>query len=138
MLFLPTPEAKKYLEDVRAFADRRGPEIRAKLESKIQYLTEFGGHRDGELVDPSRFVVIIIPDSAPFSFSIGWYKRKESLGTTQIPIEKFADLKTRGSFYDFYMNGGMIYYGPGDNGVGGPQFSVRSGSEKDEDWSVNT
>ena len=37
-----------------------------------------------------------------------------------------------------WFNGGCIYYGPGETGVGGPQFSVRIGSDLDEDWSINT
>lgn len=36
-----------------------------------------------------------------------------------------------------WINGGLIYYGPGDTGVSAPQFSVRIGDSK-EGWSVNT
>lgn len=36
-----------------------------------------------------------------------------------------------------WINGGLIYYGPGDTGVGAPQFSVRIGDTR-EGWSVNT
>lgn len=135
MLYFPTPEAKQYLEDVRAFADRRGPEIRAKLEAQITRLEEYGGTKDGVLVDPSRFVVVLSSDRAPFSFNISWYSRKVDMA---VPIEKFADDKTRSAFYNYFMNGGLIYYGPGESGVSGPQFSVRSGSESDEDWTINT
>lgn len=35
------------------------------------------------------------------------------------------------------MNGGLIYFGPGDTGIGGPQYSVRLG-ETTEGWSVHT
>lgn len=35
------------------------------------------------------------------------------------------------------MNGGLIYFGPGDTGVGDPQYSVRLG-ETTEGWSVHT
>lgn len=135
MLHLPTPEAKKYLEEVRAFADSRGPEIRAKLEEKIKYLEEYGGTKEGVLVDPSRFVVVLSSDRSPNSFNVSWYLRKVDHA---VPIEKFIDDKTRSAFYNYFMNGGLIYYGPKESGVGGPQFSVRSGSESDEDWTVNT
>lgn len=37
-----------------------------------------------------------------------------------------------------WFNGGMIYYGPGDSGVGAPQYSVRIGTDLEEDWSINT
>lgn len=130
MLYLPTPEAKQYLETVRAFADSRGPEIRAKLEEKIKYLDEYGSTGD-----PSRFVVVLSSDRSPNCFNVTWYMRKVDMA---VPIEKFIDDKTRSAFYNYFCNGGLIYYGPGENGVSGPQFSVRSGSESDEDWTVNT
>lgn len=135
MLYFPTPEAKQYLEDVRAFADRRGPETRAKLEAQIKYLEEYGGMKEGVLVDPSRFVVVLSSDRSPHSFNVTWYLRKVDHA---VPIEKFIDDKTRSAFYSYFMNGGMIYYGPQESGVSGPQFSVRSGSETDEDWTINT
>lgn len=35
------------------------------------------------------------------------------------------------------IHGGLIYYGPGDSGVGAPQFSVRIG-DTSEGWSIHT
>ena len=36
-----------------------------------------------------------------------------------------------------WFNGGCIYFGAGDNGVGEPQFSVRIG-DSSEGWSIHT
>ena len=37
-----------------------------------------------------------------------------------------------------WINGGLIYYGPGDQGFGAPQFSVRMPNETKEGWSSHT
>lgn len=37
-----------------------------------------------------------------------------------------------------WFNGGLIYFGKGDTGVDGPQFSVRLGDTSEEGWSVHT
>ena len=37
----------------------------------------------------------------------------------------------------FWFNGGLIYHGKGDSGVGEPALAVRIG-ELDESWSIHT
>lgn len=37
-----------------------------------------------------------------------------------------------------WFNGGLIYFGKGDTGVDGPQYSVRLGDSYEEGWSVHT
>lgn len=127
-------ENKKGYDEVVEFAKRRG--VLGELESRLQYLggyackTEMG-------VDETRTVCVLSHDFAPYSWGIRMYRRKANI--TVDPKNVTLD-NWRGGLdrhYDFMFNGGLIYYGPGESGVSGPQFSVRNGSSH-ETWEINT
>ena len=58
-------------------------------------------------------------------------------------VQLYKDFAPYSFTFQEYINdkpaiyGGLIYYGPGDTGVSGPQFSVRIGDTR-EGWRVNT
>lgn len=81
--------------------------ITDKFLEKLEYLNNFRP----DIVEKVR----LFYDWAPNSFGfVMWLKSGES-----------------------WLNGGMIYHGPGDSGVGAPTYSVRIG-ELDEGWSIHT
>lgn len=108
---------QKYLEAVKAFADRRGPEIRKILEDRLSYLDGYAGKE--------RTRCHLFPDG-PHSFNFLMERKNETLSTEQ-----------GREIYDRWFNGGLTYYGAGDSGVGSPQFSVRLVADK-EGWEINT
>ena len=40
--------------------------------------------------------------------------------------------------YQYWFNGGLIYFSSGDSGVGLPQLSVRIGDTSKSGWDVHT
>lgn len=64
--------------------------------------------------------VMVYSDHSPYSFYWVWESTKDGGVTWQREI-----------------NGGMIYFGDGDSGVGAPQFSVRIG-DTNEGWQLHT
>ena len=108
MLDVKSPE---HLKKVKEFAASKG--LLEQLESKLQFLDEYAeGNTRCELY----------PDFAPYSFYFQIYLKAEaSAAGKEVP----------------YLNGGLIYYGKGESGVGTPQFSVKTGELK-EGWSIHT
>jgi hypothetical protein len=101
---------------VIAFAEKRG--IVPKLAREMEYLDKYA--ENGER---GRTKCVLMHDFAPHSFYFDMYIKKDGE-------------------YEHWFNGGCIYYGEGDTGVGGPQFSVRleaaTGGEAPEGWSIHT
>jgi hypothetical protein len=106
-------QCEEYLAKVREEADKIG--MRAKLEEQLAYLDGYAG-RDETRCD-------LYKDFAPLSFGFTMYKKSKSG-----PFE---------GEYLRWFNGGCIYYGPTDMGVGEPQLSVRLVAGE-AGWSINT
>lgn len=104
---------KRYLKDVIAFAKRTGQ--LASLKQNLQYLNGYACHGD-----PKKTRCRLFTDHAPQSFYFVMQLRQKD-----------------GSYRDWF-NGGCIYYGPGESGVGDPQFSVRLGNTSKSGWTINT
>lgn len=114
--------AQKRLEETRAFADKVG--ARNELEEQLEYL---GGYANSP--EEQKTVCLLYTDFAPYSFGFTMYRLVSEDGQKK---EKR------------WFNGGLIYYGPGDTGVDGPQFSVSLegafgvGRANKHRWEVNT
>ena len=115
-------ECEKYLEEVRAAADKIGK--RESLEKELKYLSEYACHVDdsygNDCIDLDRTHCLLYTDFAPLSFGFVMQLRQED-----------------GSYKNWF-NGGLIWFGPGDTGVGLPQLSVRLGDTSKAGWSVHT
>lgn len=108
----------EHLKEVRAFAQRVG--AAARLQRWLDYLDTYA-----ENDDRGRTRCLLHKDFAPNSFYFLMEVRKPD-GT-----------------YERWFNGGLIYYGPGETGVGEPQFSVSltrtvGGEAPAHDWEVHT
>lgn len=106
--------------------------------SNLKYLEGYGCSPE----DPTKCLVLLGYDSSPLSFSVQWFWRKgKTLWTPELCRSHFKDYGPGWGWieenYDRWLNGGLIFYGDGDSGVGGPQFSVRIGSTE-AGWSINT
>lgn len=101
-----------YLEQVFEFAEKRGltPNLVAQLE-QLSRLGSFGGEVPTE--------VRLWKDHAPFSFEFAIYSWSD-LDRTKEP--------------KFYMNGGLIYHGKGEQGE--TTLSVRF--DTNECWQLHT
>lgn len=146
MLFVPTDtddrfNSKFHLNAVKEFADNTG--LRENLDRSLEYLNGYACHLDDpELADPTRTVVLLTPDYGVFgkrenatpSFSFVIRSRKKD-APKRAP-EEITEEVTRNE-YEFWFNGGLLFYGAGDSGVGGPNFSVRLNAEK-AGWSIHT
>lgn len=82
-------------------------ELEPRFMKRLQYLNDYAGDRS----QGCR----LYKDFSPLSFEI-------------------VMLDAKGGRW---FNGGLIYHGRGDDGVGGPSYSVRLG-DLDEDWSIHT
>jgi hypothetical protein len=102
---------EEHLAAVRAFAESRG--LSEKLQEKLDYLDTYA---EGD--DRGRTRCMLFAE-APYSFYFVMECRRPD-GT-----------------YAMWFNGGLIYFGEGDTGVGAPQFSVRIGTTE-EGWEVHT
>jgi len=105
-------ESQEYFDTVKAKAVELG--LEKKLQEKLDYL---GGYACHETPEDTR--CRLFQDRAPLSFEFVMEKRQPD-GT-----------------YKRWFNGGMIFYGAGDQGFGAPQFSVRIGN-LDAGWSIHT
>jgi hypothetical protein len=107
----------KNMEEVRAFADSRGPEIRKILEDRLNYLDSYAGRE--------RTRCTLSPERG-YNFFFRMERKNETLSEgREEPV------------YDPWFVGGLIYYGAGETGIGAPQFSVRLIADK-EGWEINT
>ncbi len=115
MIYLETQEQRDYLDRVRAFADKLGPEMREQLEEKLNYLHGYGC--TNRQFDYSRCSLYDDRTPGGFSFTIECLKKGE---------------------YVYWMNGGLLYHGPHDGwGSGaGPTFAVTV--TPTTGWSVHT
>ncbi len=110
-------KCEDYLKSVRKFAQETGQVD--KLQDRLNYLARFACDPANPSGALEATKCVLFKDSAPNSFLFDMLK-------------KGSDSK-----YRFWFNGGLIYYGQNDSGVGAPQFSVRvSGS--DSGWEINT
>ncbi len=112
-------ECEEYLQSVREAADKLG--LRENLE---EYLTDLETYacplgEDQNVVDLTYTRCVLWKDFAPFSFYF------------------IMEKKQKDGSYARWFNGGMIFYGAGETGVGAPQYSCRLGSTK-AGWSINT
>lgn len=80
---------------------------RAQLDDRLAFLD---GYAQG------RAKCILYADFAPYSFEF-----------------VLLDAKTGAKWF----NGGLLYFGPGDDGSGDPQFSVRLDS-RESGWEIHT
>lgn len=81
--------------------------ILEKFLNRIKYLNGYAGERSKGCC--------LFSDFSPFSF-------------------EFLVLDSEGNDW---FNGGLVYFGAGESGVSGPQYSVRIG-DTSEDWSIHT
>lgn len=84
----------------------------SQLQSKLDYLNNYGSGANKETK------CLLYKDFAPNSF-------------------EFTMLEKRNGEFSPMFNGGLIYYGDGESGVGSPQFSVRLNTTG-SGWSINT
>lgn len=100
------------LAEARAFADQVG--ARRELEVQLEYLSTYAG---------SENVCDLYRDFAPHSFRF----------VVQTP-------EREGETRRVVLKGGLLYYGPGEGGVGLPQLSVSMSSTdaKKHRWEVHT
>lgn len=111
-------KCEDHLKSVRAFADTLGPEVRKQLEDKLSYLEHY--RSDTCLCD-------LYADSAPHSFLFTLYGPSKDDGAR-----------------DHWFTGGLIFYGPHQSGVGGPQYSVSLAGAtgqpeaRDARWEIHT
>jgi hypothetical protein len=103
-----------YLESVKAFAERTGQT--EKLQEQLDYL---GGYACN---DGRQTRCLLYRDSSPQSFAFMMQIKRET-----DPDESYRD----------WFNGGLLYYGVGEDGVSDPQFSVRLDSSS-QGWEVHT
>jgi hypothetical protein len=111
-------QCEEHLDKVIEFAEKRG--IVDKLADAMEYLDKYAEHGDR-----GKTKCVLMSDFAPYSFY--FLMQRRFAGTDH---------------YDTWFNGGCIYYGPGDTGVGLPQLSVRleaaTGGDSREEWSIHT
>lgn len=101
-----------YFEQVKQFA--KDNNLEENFNSNIEYLSTYAEH--GEI---GKTRCRLFKDFAPNSF------------------EFVMELKNKNGEYKRWFNGGLIYFGVNENGVSGPQYSVRLNSEK-SGWSIHT
>lgn len=142
------PQNQKHYDDALAFAERRG--LKKEFEEKVNSLTTWSPDVECELY----------PD-APHSFGFVLRRhvpgiKEEAVCETRVKDTGLEFLPHSRSQYDhktcgwcgcklehslFMFNGGLLYYGKGEDGVAGPQFSVRLGAltgDLKEGWEIHT
>ena len=98
----------EYLRKVQAFARKMG--LQKQLAEQLRYLHKYAGK--------NVTLCKLFKDFSPNSFEFTMFRR-------------------RAGGEECWFNGGLIYFGPGDTGVGGPQYSVRFGEGNDAGWSIH-
>lgn len=107
-------ETQRYVDEVKAFAESVG--ALGKLQKQLDYLDTYAEHGAR-----GHTLCTLYKDFAPNSFSFVMRIKQNDAGA-----------------YGFWFNGGLIWYPPGDSGVGAPQFSVSLEISNDHEWRVNT
>ena len=106
---------EKYLEEVKAFADKIG--LREQLDEKLKYLDEYAEHGDR-----GKTVCRLGKDFAPYSFAFTMLKRTS----------------TEGKEYEYFFNGGLLFHDPHDGGGSGSFPTLAVTLEPIHGWSVHT
>lgn len=97
------------------------------LDEMLDYLDGYAEHGDR-----GRTKCLLYGDFAPFSFGFTMFLREDA-GDASRPDQGV------GPGYRRWFNGGLIYFGPGESGVGDPQFSVDLGGNTSKHrWTVHT
>lgn len=112
---LNTEHCEDYLAEVKAEAEKLGPEMVKSLEEQLEYLGGYAEH--GE---PGRTRCDLFSDFAPLSFFFRMHVRDKESGE-----------------YKEWFVGGVIFFNRGDTGAGAPQFSCRLDSSE-AGWSIHT
>lgn len=102
-----------YLDEVKQSTPAQRIKGHQSLAEMLDYLDNYASHRDTKCM--------LYKDYAPLSFAFTMQVRKS-------PEED----------YEYWFNGGLIFFGPHETGVGDPQFSVRLGDTSEAGWSVHT
>ena len=125
---------QEYFNAVKAKAVERG--LLPEFQKHLDYLDGYACNEE----DPDRCVVVLYRDFAPESFSIQWFMRNKdwTRGPGSVKDVKLHWDLYRGSHYKTGMNGGLIFYGAGDNGTSAPQFSVSLDTTGKSRWEVHT
>lgn len=108
-----------YYDEVINAAKKAGmfdnEELQGSLKSRLEYLDTYADHEKKGLTRCRLF-----KDFAPYSFAFVMEKR------------------TQEGDYKRWFNGGLIFHGKMDSGVGFPTLSVRIGDISKAGWSVHT
>ena len=152
-----------YLDSVRAFADKVN--ARKDFEDRLDYLRTWGESDGVHRCDvylysdhsPFSFEFQIVRIERAFKEyahictvckHVYWSEQTkqwdqcyeyecQAIGKMLLLPDEFCRERSVTRAND--MNGGLIYFGPGDTGVSGPQFSVRSeGPARKHEWSIHT
>jgi hypothetical protein len=114
-----TMRCSDYYDQVVAKAHELG--LYAEFKKQIDYLDNYACPEGDKL----KTRCTLFKDFAPLSFAFNMDIRDEATGE-----------------YRSWFNGGLIFYGASDSGVGEPQFSVSlsraMGQEKKAGWEVHT
>ncbi len=103
-----------YLAEVKQFA--KDTNQIEQLQTKLDYLDTYAEHGDRGVTMCKLF-----PDFAPYSFQF-----------------QMCQMDKETKEYIPWFHGGLIYFGPGENGVSDPQYTVRIGDTSQSGWSVHT
>lgn len=109
---------RDYFDNVQKFAKDAGKY--EQLWEQLNYLDGYACWVGDKIKDNRLTRCKLFKDFAPYSF----YFLMERL-----------DVKT--GEYRTWFNGGLIYFGQGEDGVGLPQLSVRMNSER-SGWEIHT
>jgi len=109
-------KCEEYLTEVRSFA--KECELEASLNSQLTYLNTYACSSK-ESTDLTKTKCILYKDWAPHSFVFTMM------------------MKNKDGEYDYWFNGGLIFYNAGDTGVD-KQFSVRLSNTRKSGWEVHT
>ena len=110
MIEFANDAAKELADKCRALSAER----KLDFDERLNYLGGFADHEGKGLTK-----CILYTDFSPLSFEFTMLKKDAS------------------GEYRRWFNGGLIYFGRGENGVGSPQFSVRLVTDT-EGWSIHT
>lgn len=113
MIHLFNDIAEKHMHDTEAFADKLGPEMRAKLNEQLTYLGEYAGGVNTRCV--------LYKDFAPASFEFVMQRRKDE-----------------NDEWKFWFNGGLIFHGPHDGWGSGAAPTLAVTLNREHGWSVHT
>ncbi len=112
-------QCHEHLDAVKTFAASIGK--LAEFQAQLDFLDSYGNH--GLPADaPGRIEnkCVLTRDFAPHSFEFMIYRPAKDGGWAR------------------WFNGGLLYYGPRDNGVSAPQFSVSLDTSNEARWEIKT